>query len=108
MTKQITVKQKEVVKTGETNGRTWKKYKYTSEEGETFYMFDDLTEGQTYKLMSKEREYNGVKYTDWKLYRANASDEKLDEILKLLKWLVKNNPNYPQKSMVPGERQIEY
>lgn len=115
MSKQIKVQTKEVASSGfGANNKSWTKYKITTEEGETFYMFDDLEVGREYEIESwksqgKDKEGNPKEYTNWGLVRKrnkfiSEGDEKLDKIIKMLEFLVRNHDAYiPAREKPKGE-----
>jgi len=102
MTKTLQIIKRTVASSGTgKNGKTWTKYKYETSEG-TFYMFDFLEENKEYTIESyASKGSDGKEYTNWGLPKPkNQNAQTLEEVYKLVKWLVKNHPNY----MPPSEK----
>lgn len=96
MIKKITIVSKTEAATGpDKKGGYWTKYKYETNDG-TYYMFDSLEVGKEYEIESyASKGKDGKEYTNWGLLTRTAkNNEKLDELLGLVKWLVKNHPAY--------------
>lgn len=98
MNNKVTIQTRSINKSGTNQyGKPWTLYNYQTNQG-TFKMLDYLEEGKEYTIESYiYKSKDGKDQTGWRLPKSNASNqnaEKLDDILKLLKWLVKNNPNY--------------
>lgn len=108
MNKKITISEKKEVASGfGANNKSWRKFEYITDDGK-YYMFDDLEVGKSYEIESYLSTSNGKEYTNWRIPRQKtAQAEKLDEVLKLLKWLVVNHPAY-SKPMPKPEGELPY
>ena len=89
---------KEVSKSGESNGRVWKQYKYTTDDGQSFYLFDDLSVGQEYEL---EQYKNKKGYDTWGLIKPDPQRDQLARLEKKVDWLIKNHPAYQPPQQKP-------
>ena len=95
MLKKITITKKDEAATGpDKKGGYWTKYKYETSDG-TYYMFDNLEVEKEYEIESyASKGKDGKEYTNWGLIRKGKQNPQLDELLTLVRWLVKNHPNY--------------
>src|SRR3990167_6730590 len=78
------------------NNKAWTKYKYETDDG-TYYMFDNLEIGKSYEIESyPSKGKDGKEYTNWGIPKGgkNPQRQQMDELLKLVKWLVVHHPAY--------------
>ena len=103
MNKKITISEKKEVASGfGANNKSWRKFEYITDDGK-YYMFDDLEVGKSYEIESyPSKGKDGKEYTNWRIPRQKtAQAERIDEVLKLVKWLVVNHPAYQPKQEKP-------
>jgi len=94
MLKKVFIQQKEEASSGfGPNNKPWTRYKYTTDQG-VYYMLDELAVGKECEIESYiYTGKDGKEHTSWRLPKKKATSEnndKLDDVLKYVKWLVRN------------------
>jgi len=90
MKKTITINDVKTLKSGVSNGRNWTLYAVIDENGNKYTTFngkylDMIGKRVEIEYEASEREYNGKKYTDYKIVNKNVDSKEETEILNLLK-----------------------